>query len=98
MAFLKYLINVYVDKKTFSNKEARSKSQSQRNIVEKGCVKMSDFSIVQTDLGKIRGIRKISALGDRYISFLGIRYAVPPLGVLRFKVRDNFFKLEHRLK
>jgi carboxylesterase type B len=53
----------------------------------KGCVKMTDRNVIDdTKLGKIRGIHKMSALGTSYMAFLGVRYAVPPLKELRFKV------------
>jgi carboxylesterase type B len=58
-------------------------------IESKNCSKMSGLVIADTKYGKIRGIPKISALGTSYIAFLGIRYAVPPLRELRFKVRKN---------
>lgn len=50
---------------------------------------MSDFDIVDTDLGRIRGIKKVSALGTSYTAFLGVPYAKPPIGELRFKVSDR---------
>lgn len=48
---------------------------------------MSDFTTVDTEHGKVRGITKSSHLNSRLISFLGIPYATPPVGSLRFKVR-----------
>ena len=47
---------------------------------------MSDDLIVATQYGKVRGIKKISALNTEYNAFFGIRYATPPVGELRFKV------------
>lgn len=49
-------------------------------------LKMSEL-IAVTEYGKVRGIKKTSALDDAYNAFLGIRYATPPVGELRFKVR-----------
>lgn len=49
--------------------------------------KMSEFVIAETEYGKVRGVKKLSALNDNYYSFMGIPYATPPLGSLRFKVR-----------
>lgn len=46
---------------------------------------MSEFVIVDTEYGKVRGVKKISALNIAYKAFLGIRYATPPIGELRFK-------------
>lgn len=43
--------------------------------------------IADTEYGKVRGIKKTSALKVDYNAFLGIRYATPPVGELRFKVR-----------
>lgn len=56
---------------------------------------MSQFDIVNTELGKIRGIRKVSALNTPFSAFLGIPYATAPIGELRFKVSDlcNFDKV-----
>lgn len=47
------------------------------------------YKIVDTDNGKVRGIKSISLLkGDQYYAFKGIPYAQPPLGDRRFKVND----------
>lgn len=48
---------------------------------------MSDFIVADTEYGKVGGIQKVSALNAAYTAFLGIRYATPPVGYLRFKVR-----------
>ncbi|KAG5677879.1 hypothetical protein PVAND_007596 [Polypedilum vanderplanki] len=45
----------------------------------------NDILIAKTEYGKVRGKQTISALGTEYISFLGIPYAKPPVGSLRFK-------------
>jgi cholinesterase len=50
--------------------------------------------IADTEYGKVRGIKKISALNNAYNAFLGIRYATPPLGNLRFKVSELTFKAD----
>jgi cholinesterase len=50
---------------------------------------MSDFVIAETEYGSVRGIRRTSVLNDDFIAFLGIPYATPPLGELRFKVSYN---------
>lgn len=47
---------------------------------------MSEFVIVDTDLGRIRGVKKVSALETPFNAFLGVPYAKPPIGELRFKV------------
>lgn len=54
-------------------------------IVTTSAAKMSEL-IVDTEYGKVQGIKKISALNTAYNAFLGIRYATPPVGDLRFKV------------
>ncbi|KAJ6644259.1 Esterase B1 [Pseudolycoriella hygida] len=46
---------------------------------------MSKFDIVETELGKVRGVKKVSVLGTSYNAFLGIPYAQAPIGELRFK-------------
>lgn len=53
--------------------------------------KMSDL-IAATEYGKVQGIKKKSALNSDYNAFFGIRYATPPLGELRFKVRELIAK------
>jgi carboxylesterase type B len=47
---------------------------------------MTDFVVADTEYGRVKGIRKTSVLNDDYIAFLGLPYASPPLGLLRFKV------------
>lgn len=47
---------------------------------------MSKFVIVDTEYGRVRGIRKVTVFNSEFISFLGIPYAAPPLETLRFKV------------
>ncbi len=47
---------------------------------------MFEFDIVDTELGKVRGVKKVSALETPYTAFLGVPYAKAPLGELRFKV------------
>ena len=46
---------------------------------------MADFEIAETEYGKVRGIRKKSALHTEYISFQGMPYMKAPLGKLRFR-------------
>jgi carboxylesterase type B len=46
----------------------------------------NEFFIAHTEYGSVRGKRTTSALGKEHISFLGIPYAKPPVGELRFKV------------
>ena len=41
--------------------------------------------------GKLIGIVEKSIHGDNYIAFRGIPYAKPPVGELRFKVRNGAF-------
>lgn len=41
--------------------------------------------------GSIRGEKLNSVRGGSYYSFKGIPYAKPPVGDLRFKVRENVF-------
>lgn len=45
--------------------------------------------IVEVQQGKLTGIKKNSVLsGKEFYGFLGIPYAKPPVGDLRFRVRD----------
>lgn len=57
--------------------------------VEICCPKMSGETIVETEYGKVRGVVKTSEYKTDYVAFLGIRYARPPIGDLRFKVGDD---------
>lgn len=69
----------------------RSRFSSLLSCLSSGCcVEMSDL-IVDTEYGRVRGLRKVSALNTSYNAFLGIRYATPPVGNLRFKVSKMIF-------
>lgn len=49
---------------------------------------MPERVIVETKVGKLRGKRSYSSFSNKtYYSFVGIPYAKPPVGDLRFKVR-----------
>lgn len=41
---------------------------------------------IQTELGRLRGVRFSTQLNNPAIAFLGVPYALPPLGERRFKV------------
>lgn len=48
--------------------------------------------IVETKSGKVAGIEVKSIIGnEKYISFLSIPYAEPPIGNLRFKVKIRLY-------
>jgi carboxylesterase type B len=47
---------------------------------------MAEFIVVDTEYGKVKGVSKTSALSTAFAAFVGIRYAKPPVGDLRFKV------------
>lgn len=47
---------------------------------------MTEFVIVDTEYGKVKGIKTKSALDTAYNAFFGIHYATSPVGDLRFKV------------
>jgi carboxylesterase type B len=54
---------------------------------------MSDeFIIAGTEYGQVRGVKVISEVDIPYWRFLGIPYAKPPVGELRFQV-ENIFSL-----
>lgn len=59
---------------------------------------MSEFVLTETEYGKVRGIKKLSVLNGKYLSFTGIPYAKPPIGNLRFKVRISLHGFLSRLK
>ncbi len=43
--------------------------------------------VVRTEQGDLQGIQSISRDGRVYYEYLGIPYAKPPVGYLRFEVR-----------
>lgn len=54
------------------------------------------YMIVEVNQGKLRGLKTKSALtGKEYYSFLGIPYARPPTGDLRFHVRTTIDDLSN---
>lgn len=44
-----------------------------------------ETTIIETNYGPVRGIKRTSAVGEQFYSFRGIPYAKPPIGDLRFK-------------
>ncbi len=44
---------------------------------------------IKTDKGVVKGVREDHEHGQYYYAFKGIRYAKPPTGNLRFKVRTS---------
>lgn len=50
-----------------------------------GQIKSNDDVIVTTQLGPMKGISSTSSKGNKFYSFLGVPYAEPPTGSLRFK-------------
>lgn len=59
---------------------------SVKKLASRQTDEMSKFEIVATELGNVRGIKKLSALDTSFTAFLGIPYAIAPTGELRFKV------------
>lgn len=57
---------------------------------------MSD-PIVKIAQGELRGVEVTSSSGTKYCSFLGIPYAEPPIGKLRFKVKRSIKKKESKI-
>lgn len=56
-------------------------------LVEVFCDTVRDPLIVRTHTGLVKGVKKITLLDNvKYLAFLGIPYAQPPVGKLRFKV------------
>lgn len=49
------------------------------------------FDIVSVSEGKLKGGRAITASGYKYHEFLSVPYAKPPVGDLRFKVRQKWY-------
>lgn len=69
-----------------------------RAIVSVLCVvamtTLSAATIVDTPFGQLRGLVKTAANGKPYLAFLGIPYAKPPVGDLRFAKPEAHPKLE----
>lgn len=51
-----------------------------------------DF-VVQVEQGLLRGENTTSVTGFNYVMFLGVPYAEPPVGNLRFQVRQNSLEI-----
>jgi hypothetical protein len=47
---------------------------------------LSPYVEVDTNYGRMRGAKTVARDGRPYIEFLGIPYAKPPIGELRFEV------------
>lgn len=54
-----------------------------------------EFPVVNTKLGAVRGRYLESRLGNKFLSFRGIRYAEAPVGSLRFEVLFHFRILQN---
>ncbi|KAM7360189.1 juvenile hormone esterase-like [Cochliomyia hominivorax] len=50
-----------------------------------GHIKTDPTICVQTSLGEVKGRQMESRLGEKFWAFLGVRYAEPPVGELRFQ-------------
>jgi len=53
---------------------------------------------VEVDQGILQGKQLISRAGRNYLAFLGIPYAQPPIGNLRFRVLIHIFEIEFFFK
>lgn len=53
---------------------------------------------MDTDLGRIKGITKLSRNGSRFEAYIGIPYAEPPINELRFQVCKFVFLFNFKLK
>ena len=61
------------------------------NFILIGCLCISranQVPKVKTPLGGIQGYYKVSQNGRQYEAYEGIPYALPPVGKLRFKVKQ----------
>lgn len=54
-----------------------------------------DSPIVSTTTGKLQGFAATSRNGQKYFQFLGIPYAQPPVGRLRFEVINSYIVSHH---
>jgi len=50
----------------------------------------ADRPLVKTELGQLEGVWQLSENGLKYAAFMGIPYAKPPVGDLRFEVISVF--------
>jgi carboxylesterase type B len=48
----------------------------------------SDYVIVESNCGPVKGDRRKSAMGDDYVNFQGIPYMKAPVGELRFRAPE----------
>ena len=55
----------------------------------------SQSVVIQTTNGQIRGAEKTTRLGRKHYAFLGIPYAKPPVGDLRFEVQHTIITAVH---
>ena len=53
-----------------------------------GCVEGRRFMERNTNYGRVRGLVEVVQGGKKVEKYLGIPYAQPPVGYLRFEVRD----------
>lgn len=51
---------------------------------------IEETPIVTTSAGRVKGRVLETRLGDKFYAFRGIRYAKPPVGLLRFQVRRKY--------
>lgn len=51
----------------------------------------NEFVFVDTEYGPVKGVNKVSVLGNNYINFQGIPYMKAPTGKLRFRVNETVF-------
>ena len=68
------------------SKEGHEASQSKHNNREDGDQPKKDPLVTLKGLGTFRGVLLPDPTGTGTNAFLGIKYAVPPIGPLRFKV------------
>lgn len=77
--------------------EASALNEAGENLL----TNISDFKIVQTSNGAIRGKKDLTMYKkNAYYSFKGIPYAKPPIGQLRYKVKCvqmSFFERQNSL-
>jgi hypothetical protein len=55
-------------------------------VMESGFLFPKEYPVVETSLGLVKGHSAFSRDGRKYFAFVGIPYAQPPVGPLRFEV------------
>lgn len=62
-------------------------AKTKLSIVDSYRFRVCETKMVSTKSGPVKGYKMGSSFDYQYLNFIGIPYAKPPIGELRFKVR-----------